>query len=71
MLLRDHDVQAEFRRLFLYKPINSRTLIKIMQGTRDMNKCPGKYICMYQSSNKGIYKVCVKKDTQCSFKTEH
>jgi len=39
-----------------------------MQVTRDINKCPGKYICMDQSSNKGIYKVNVKKDTQCSFK---
>ena len=40
-----------------------------MQGTRDMNKCPGKYTCMDQSSNKGIYKINVKKDIQCSFKT--
>jgi len=40
-----------------------------MQGTRDMNKCPVKYIGMDQSSNKGIYKVNVKKDIQCSFKT--
>jgi len=40
-----------------------------MQGTRDMNKCPIKYIDMDQSSNKGIYKVNVKKDIQCSFKT--
>ena len=70
MLLRDKNVQAEFRRLFLYKPRNSRTLIKIMQGTREMNKCPGKYICMDQSSNKGIYKIYVKKDIQCSFKTD-
>jgi hypothetical protein len=43
--------------------------IKIMQTTRDMNKCQGKYICMNQSSNKGIYKDYVKKDTQSSFKT--
>ena len=34
-----------------------------------MNICPGKYICMDQSSNKGIYKDYVKKDAQCSFKT--
>ena len=40
-----------------------------MQGTCDMNKCPEKYICIDQSSNKGIYKHYVKKDTQCSFKT--
>ena len=40
-----------------------------MQDTCDMDKCPGKYICMDQSSNKGIYKNYVKKDTQCLFKT--
>jgi len=40
-----------------------------MQGTHDMNICPGKYIFMDQSNNKGIYKINVKKDTQCSFKT--
>jgi len=40
-----------------------------MQGTCDMNKYLIKYICMDQSSNKGIYKVNVKKDIQCSFKT--
>jgi len=34
-----------------------------------MNKCPIKYIDMDQSSNKGIYKVNVKKDIQYSFKT--
>ena len=28
-----------------------------------------KYICMDQSSNKGIYKDYVKKNTQCPFKT--
>ena len=40
-----------------------------MQGTCDMGICPGKYICIDQSSNKGIYKDYVKKDIQCSFKT--
>ena len=40
-----------------------------MQGTCDINICQGKYFCMDQSSNKGIYKDYVKKDTQCSFKT--
>ena len=40
-----------------------------IQGTCDMDMCPGKYICMDQSSNKGIYKDYVKKNTQCSFKT--
>jgi len=40
-----------------------------MQGTRDMNKRPVKYIGMDQSSNKGIYKINVKKDIQCSFKS--
>jgi len=40
-----------------------------MQVTCDMDKCSGKYICMDQSSNKGIYNDYVKKDTQCSFKT--
>jgi len=40
-----------------------------MQDTRDMNKCPVKYIEMDQSSNKDIYKINVKKDLQCSFKT--
>jgi len=69
MLLEDQNVQAEIRRLFLYKPRISRTLIKIMQGTCDMDMCPGKYICMDQSRNKDIYKEYVKKDTQCSFKT--
>jgi len=39
-----------------------------MQGTRDMNNYPEKYICMNQSSNKGIYKVNAKKDIQCSLK---
>jgi len=47
----------------------SRTLIKVMQGTCDMDKCLRKYICMDQSSNKGIHKDYVKKDTQCLFKT--
>ncbi|RHN79442.1 hypothetical protein MtrunA17_Chr1g0177381 [Medicago truncatula] len=40
-----------------------------MQGTCDMGICPGKYICMDQSSNKGIYKDYVKEGIQCSFKT--
>jgi hypothetical protein len=40
-----------------------------MQDICDMNKCPGKYICMDQSSNKDIYKINAKKDIQCSFKT--
>jgi hypothetical protein len=44
-------------------------IIKNMQGTHDMNKCPVKYIDMDQSSNKGIYKINVKKGLQCSFKT--
>jgi len=61
--------KQEIRRLFLYKPIISRTLINVMQVTCDMDKCSGKYICMDQSSNKGIYNDYVKKDTQCSFKT--
>ncbi|KEH41890.1 hypothetical protein MTR_1g057010 [Medicago truncatula] len=34
-----------------------------------MGICPGKYICMDQSSNKGIYKDYVKEGIQCSFKT--
>jgi len=61
MLLKDQNVQAEFRRLFLYKPINSRTLIKIMQGTHDMNKCLGKYICLDQSRNKDISRIMLKR----------
>jgi len=69
MLLRDQNVRVEIRRLLLYKPKISRTLIKVMQGTCDMNKCQGRYFCMDQSSNKDIYKDYVKKDTQCSFKT--
>jgi len=69
MLLRDQNVRAEIRRLLLYNPRISRTLIKVMQGTCDMNKGQGRYFCMDQSSNKGIYKDYVKKDTQCSFKT--
>ena len=64
MLLEDQNVQAEIRRLFLYKPRISRTLIKVMQDTCDMDMCPRKYICMDQSSNKDIYKDYVKKDTQ-------
>ena len=67
MLLEDQNVQAEIRRLFLYKPRISRTLIKVMQDTCDKNIYLGKYICIDQSSNKGIYKDCVKKDIQCSF----
>jgi len=39
-----------------------------MEVTRDMSKCPRKYICMDKSSNKDIYKINVKKDIQCSFK---
>jgi len=69
MLLEDQNVQAEIRRLFLHKSRISRTLIKVMQGTCDMNICLGKYICMDQSSNKDIYMDYVKKDTQYSFKT--
>jgi len=69
MLLKDQNVHAEIRKLLQYKPRISRTLIKVMQGTCDMNTCQGKYFCMDQSSNKGIYKDYVKKDTQCSFKT--
>jgi len=69
MLLEDQNVQAEIRRLFLYKPRISRTLIKVMQGTYDIDICSGKYFCMDHSSNKDIYKDYVKKDTQCSFKT--
>jgi len=37
--------------------------LKIMQDTCDMDICPGKYICMDQSSNKDIYKDYVKKNT--------
>jgi len=44
-------------------------IIQNMQDTRDMNKCSVKYIGIDQSSNKGIYKINVKKDLQCSFKT--
>ena len=40
-----------------------------MQVTCDMNKCPEKYVCVDESGNKGIYKVNVLKDIQCSFKT--
>jgi hypothetical protein len=59
----------EIRRLLLYKPRISRTWIKVMQGTCDINKCQEKYFGIDQSSNKGIYKDYVEKDTQCSFKT--
>jgi len=52
-----------------YTSPESKNIIKNMQCTRDMNKCPVKYIDIDQSSNKGIYKVNVKKDIQCSFKT--
>jgi len=69
MLLSDQNVQVKIIRLFLYKPRISRTLIKVMQGTCDMDKYPGKYFCMDQSSNKGIYNDYVKKDIQYSFKT--
>jgi len=69
MLLRDQNVRAEIRRLLLYKPRISRTFIKVMQGTCDMNKCQGRYFSMDQSSKKGIHKDYVKRDTQCSFKT--
>ncbi|KEH32773.1 hypothetical protein MTR_3g005045 [Medicago truncatula] len=62
MLLEDQNVQAEIRMLFLYKPRVSRTLIKIMQDTCDMGICPGKYICMDQSTNKSIYKDYVKEE---------
>jgi len=50
--------------------IQAKNLKNIDQGrARHMNICPGKYICIDQSSNKGIYKDYVKKDIQCSFKT--
>jgi len=58
-LLQEHSSEASLQ-LLITIPI---------QGTCDMNMCPGKYICMDQSSNKGIYKGYVKKDIQCSFKT--
>jgi len=38
-------------------------------STHDINELSIKYICMNLSSNKGIYKVNVKKNTLCSFKT--
>ena len=58
-LLQEHSSEASLQ-LLITIPI---------QGTCDMDMCPGKYICMDQSSNKGIYKDYVKKDIQCSFKT--
>jgi len=58
-LLQEHSSEASLQ-LLITIPI---------QGTCDMDMCPEKYICMDQSSNKGIYKDYVKKDIQCSFKT--
>jgi len=58
-LLQEHFSEASLQ-LLITIPI---------QGTCDMDMCPGKYICMDQSSNKGIYKDYVKRDIQCSFKT--
>jgi len=61
MLLRDQNVRAEMRRLLLYKPKISRTLIKVMQGTCDMNKCQGRYFCMDQSRNKAYTRIMSKR----------
>ena len=58
-LLQEHASEASLQ-LLITIPI---------QGTCDMDMCPGKYICIDQLSNKGIYKDYVKKDIQCSFKT--
>jgi len=54
-----------------YNQENNSLQLAIMceRSACDMDMCPGKYICMDQSSNKGIYKDYVKKDIQCSFKT--
>jgi len=57
------------KKVVLIQTQKLKNIIKYMQGTRDMNKCPEKYICMDQSSNKGIYNINVKKDIRCSFKT--
>ena len=57
------------QKVVLIQAKNLKNIIKNMQVTCDMNKCPEKYVCMDQSSNKGIYKVNVYKDIQCSFKS--
>ena len=63
------ECSSRVQKVVLIQAKKLKNIIKNMQGTRDMNKCPRKYICMDQSSNKDIYKINVKKDTQCSLKT--
>ena len=60
---------SEFRKLVQKVVLIQTQNLKNMQGKRDMNKCPVKYIDMDQSNNKDIYKINVKKDIQCSLKT--
>jgi len=42
--------------------------MKNMHSSRDINKSPVKYIDQYQTRNKYIYLIKVKRDLQCSFK---
>ena len=65
----DQNVQGSGQKVAPIQIKNLKNIIKDMQIICDMNKCPKKYVCMDQSSNEGIYKVNVKKDTQCSSKT--
>jgi len=61
MLLRDQNVQAEIKRLFLHKPRISRTLIKVMQDTCDMVKCPGKYIAWINQAINAYTRIMSKR----------
>ena len=59
------------QKIVLIQAQKLKNIIKNIQGTCDMIKYSVKYIGMDQSSNKDIYKINVKKDLQCSFKTKN
>jgi len=56
------ECSSRVQKVVLIQAHKFKNIMKIMQGTRDMNKCPVKYIGMDQSNNKDIYKINVKKD---------
>jgi len=63
------ECSSRVQKVILIQAQKLKNIIMNMQGTRDMNKFPVKYIGIDQSSNKGIYKINVKKDIQCILKT--
>jgi len=53
------ECSSRVQKVVLTQAQKLKYIIKNMQVTCDMNKCPVKYICMDQSRNKGIYKINV------------